>query len=49
MYTDAESTKDAFVLDVRVVTYNGSEDDEPPCETDDGCAPTCASACASGE
>jgi FxLD family lantipeptide len=35
---------DDFDLDVRVITYAGP-DAAIPCATDDGCAPTCASAC----
>lgn len=42
--------QDAFVLDVRVVTDVSPGDGAAPCGggTDDGCDPTCASACVSG-
>jgi FxLD family lantipeptide len=40
------SVEDAFELDVRVVS-DASFDGAIPCQTDDGCANTCASACAS--
>lgn len=42
----ATDTDDAFALDVRVVTEIGP-DVSTPCNTGDGCAPTCASSCAS--
>jgi len=38
---------DPFALDVQVVTDVQPGDVVAPCATDDGCAPTCASACAS--
>ena len=37
---------DPFELDVRVVT-DLRPGEAPPCSTDDGCASTCASSCAS--
>lgn len=40
------ATEDVFALDVRVVT-DISLDAAVPCNTDDGCPPTCASACTS--
>lgn len=43
-----ENTGDAFALDVRVVTDISPGDAAAPCGTDDGCDPTCASACVSG-
>jgi len=44
--TGTENIADAFALDVRVVT-DISPDVPTPCQTDDGCANTCASACTS--
>jgi FxLD family lantipeptide len=38
---------DPFVLDVRVVTDIHASEVIAPCETDDGCGSTCASACTS--
>ncbi|MGH4014492.1 MAG: FxLD family lanthipeptide [Pseudonocardiaceae bacterium] len=43
--TGTENTVDAFALDVRVVTDVSPGNAPAPCGTDDGCAPTCASAC----
>lgn len=45
--TGTENTGDAFALDVRVVTDISPGDAPVACGTDDGCAPTCASACTS--
>jgi FxLD family lantipeptide len=42
----ASTTDDIFALDVRVVTDIGPGV-PTPCNTDDGCATTCASSCAS--
>ncbi|WP_163511174.1 FxLD family lanthipeptide [Fodinicola acaciae] len=40
--------KDLFNLNVRVITSDPSQHGvEPPCSTNDGCAGSCASACAS--
>lgn len=36
-----------FALDVRVVTDAGLGAVSAPCTTNDGCAPTCISSCAS--
>ncbi len=38
---------DDFVLDVQVVIDVTPGQTVAPCGTDDGCAPTCASACTS--
>jgi FxLD family lantipeptide len=38
--------KDPFELDVRLV-IDVSAVEAGPCDTNDGCAPTCASSCAS--
>jgi FxLD family lantipeptide len=38
---------DDFVLDVQVVIDVAPSSAVAPCGTDDGCAPTCASACTS--
>lgn len=44
----ATDTEDVFALDVRIVTDIGPDSDvAAPCNTDDGCDPTCASSCAS--
>lgn len=40
------ATEDVFALDVRIVTDIGP-DAAVACNTDDGCPPTCASACIS--
>lgn len=42
----ATDTEDVFALDLRVVT-DASPDTPVACATDDGCDPTCASACSS--
>ncbi len=48
MYATAtENTVDAFALDVRVVTDVSPDDAPAACGTDNGCDPTCASACTS--
>lgn len=39
--------EDPFDLDIRVITDVPPAGQGTPCATDDGCAPTCASACAS--
>lgn len=44
----AIDTEDVFALDVRVVV-DISPDVAMACNTDDGCEPTCASACTSGD
>lgn len=44
----ATDTEDPFALDVRVVTDISPGDAVAPCDTNDGCAPTCASSCISG-
>lgn len=42
------TSEDVFALDVRVVTDSRTAGDVAvPCNTDDGCAATCASSCAS--
>lgn len=42
------TSEDVFALDVRVVTDSRTASDVAvPCNTDDGCAATCASSCAS--
>jgi FxLD family lantipeptide len=38
---------DPFELDVTVTTEDGGERMPTACATEDGCAPTCASSCAS--
>jgi len=43
----ATDAMDIFALDVRVVTDTGPGEAPTPCSTDDGCAATCASSCAS--
>lgn len=41
-------TEDVFALDVRIVTdISPGSSLVAPCNTDDGCAATCASSCAS--
>jgi FxLD family lantipeptide len=41
-------TEDVFALDVRIVTdISPGSDAAAPCNTDDGCAATCASSCVS--
>ncbi|MFB9321922.1 FxLD family lanthipeptide [Cryptosporangium minutisporangium] len=41
-------THDDFVLDVQVTTDTAvAQGAAAPCTTNDGCAPTCASSCAS--
>lgn len=40
-------TADLFVLDVQVVTDIQPDRADAPCDTNDGCAKTCASACTS--
>lgn len=48
MYATAtDHAEDAFWLDVHVITDVQSGDVAAACQTDDGCAHTCASACAS--
>jgi FxLD family lantipeptide len=44
----ATDTEDAFALDVRVITDIRPGDAAAACITDDGCEPSCASACVSG-
>jgi FxLD family lantipeptide len=44
---DAAETEDVFVLDVRVVTEERVDPAAVRCSTNDGCASTCASSCAS--
>ncbi|WP_418155968.1 FxLD family lanthipeptide [Actinoalloteichus caeruleus] len=41
------NTLDDFDLDVTIATDMGTGDPAPACNTDDGCAPTCASSCTS--
>jgi FxLD family lantipeptide len=43
----ATSTMDDFDLQMSVITDIGPGGANAPCNTDDGCAPTCASSCAS--
>jgi len=45
----ATDTEDVFALDVHVITDISPAGDvaATPCGTNDGCAPTCASACTS--
>ncbi|MER5647365.1 FxLD family lanthipeptide [Streptosporangium sp. NPDC002524] len=38
---------DLFALDLRVIVDVGSGSPVAPCNTEDGCAPTCASSCTS--
>ena len=45
--TTETEIKDAFTLDLRVVTNINSIDALRACQTDDGCEPSCASACVS--
>ena len=42
-----DMNENAFVLDVQVITDASSGAEAAACTTDDGCAPTCASSCAS--
>ena len=44
----ATDTEDASALDVRVITDISPGDATAACTTDDGCEPSCASACVSG-
>ncbi|MQA88062.1 MAG: FxLD family lantipeptide [Streptosporangiales bacterium] len=41
----ATDTLDAFTLDVRIIEDVRPGGDQIPCATDNGCDPTCASAC----
>jgi FxLD family lantipeptide len=45
--TPQDVADDAFALDVVVVTDVRPGGVAAPCNTDDGCAPTCASSCVS--
>ena len=45
---ESATVEDPFDLDVRVITDVPSGHPQAPCTTNDGCAPTCASACVSG-
>ena len=45
---DATDHESPFELNVRI-TATPVSDDAMACATDDGCDPTCASACSSGE
>ena len=47
---ETPTVEDPFVLDLRVITDIGASHPAAACGggTDDGCDPTCASACVSG-
>jgi len=45
--TAALDIEDAFVLDVRIIEERPADMGPTACATDNGCAATCASACAS--
>jgi FxLD family lantipeptide len=44
---DAADIEDVFVLDVQIITDVPSNAAAARCSTNDGCASTCASSCAS--
>ncbi|WP_163506579.1 FxLD family lanthipeptide [Fodinicola acaciae] len=45
--TSATDVDDTFTLDVQVTTEDQLRGVEAPCSTNDGCAASCASSCAS--
>jgi FxLD family lantipeptide len=44
---EANEVKDVFALDVQILTDGSVGDAGRGCDTNDGCAPTCASSCTS--
>ena len=44
---EASDVEDVFALDVQVITDVTADGAATRCSTNDGCAPTCASSCAS--